>query len=63
MGVTWGSYPNNLSHIDWPGCFRCHDDGHSTADGRVISQDCNSCHQVLAWDEENPEILATMGLN
>ena len=63
MKVTWGTYPNNLGHNDFPGCFRCHDEGHSTADGEVISQDCTSCHQVLAWDEPEPEILATLGLN
>ena len=28
MKVTWGAYPNNVGHTDFPGCFRCHDDGH-----------------------------------
>jgi hypothetical protein len=31
MKVTWGSYPNNLGHTDFPGCFRCHDGNHTTA--------------------------------
>src|SRR5207249_3129900 len=26
MAITWGSYPNNLGHDAFPGCFRCHDD-------------------------------------
>ena len=45
MKVTWGTYPNHISHIDTPGCFRCHDDEHTTKDGRVIKQDCEMCHK------------------
>jgi nitrate/TMAO reductase-like tetraheme cytochrome c subunit len=45
MQVTWGTYPNHIGHVDTPGCFRCHDDEHKTADGRVISQDCEICHK------------------
>jgi nitrate/TMAO reductase-like tetraheme cytochrome c subunit len=44
MKVTWGSYPNNIGHLDSPGCFRCHDDEHKTKDGRAIGQDCALCH-------------------
>jgi len=62
MKVTWGTYPNNLGHEDFPGCFRCHDDKHKSADGRVITQDCNACHAVLAMDEANPKILTDLGL-
>lgn len=45
MNVKWGTYPNHISHIDTPGCFRCHDDEHKTRDGRVIKQDCDMCHK------------------
>jgi len=44
MRVTFGTYGNNLGHMDSPGCFRCHDDNHVSADGRAIGQDCESCH-------------------
>jgi NapC/NirT cytochrome c family, N-terminal region len=46
MNVTWGTYPNNIGHMDAPGCFRCHDDTHKTKDGRTISQDCTLCHDI-----------------
>jgi hypothetical protein len=46
MKVTWGTYPNNLGHVDFPGCFRCHDDAHKAGDGRVIKQDCELCHRM-----------------
>lgn len=63
MNVTWGTYPNHNGHTQFTGCFRCHDDGHASADGaRVISQDCTVCHNVITWQEENPEILGTLGL-
>jgi len=44
MKVTWGTYPNHIGHVDTQGCFRCHDDSHKAADGKVISQDCELCH-------------------
>lgn len=46
MSVTFGSYPNNIGHVDSPGCFRCHDDTHTTKAGAVISQDCETCHVI-----------------
>jgi hypothetical protein len=60
MNVTWGTYPNHLGHRDFPGCFRCHDDEHKSADGNAISQDCSTCHTLLAVEEPNPEILSTL---
>jgi len=62
LKVTWGTYPNNLGHVDYPGCFRCHDDSHSTSDKKAITQDCGACHQSLAVEEAAPEILKTLGL-
>jgi NapC/NirT cytochrome c family, N-terminal region len=62
MNVTWGTYPNNLGHTDFPGCFRCHDGSHSTADGRTISNDCDTCHSLLAVDEANPKVLSDLGM-
>jgi hypothetical protein len=46
MNVQFGTYPNNVGHIDSPGCFRCHDDNHVTKDGKKISQDCDLCHEI-----------------
>jgi cytochrome c551/c552 len=60
MKVGWGTYPNHIGHENSPGCFRCHDDAHQTADGRAISQDCSTCHGLLAVQEEAPEILTTL---
>jgi hypothetical protein len=57
MNITWGSYPNNLGHNDFPGCFRCHDGNHKSKSGAEITQDCNACHSLLAMDEPDPKIL------
>ena len=62
MKVTWGTYPNNLGHTDFPGCFRCHDGSHTTADGRTIPNDCDTCHSLLAMEEQNPKVLTELGL-
>ena len=62
MKMTWGVHPNNLGHNDFPGCFRCHDGSHTSADGQTISNDCSACHNLLAVQEENPKILTDLGL-
>jgi len=63
LKVDWGTYPNNLGHTDYPGCFRCHDGSHSTSDQKVtITQDCSTCHNPLAVEEASPGVLQTLGL-
>jgi len=62
MKVTWGTYPNNLGHTDFDGCFRCHDDQHAAKNGKTITQDCSACHNLLASDEKNPKILGDLGV-
>ena len=46
MNVQFGTYPNNIGHMDFPGCFRCHDDNHKAKDGKKIAQDCDTCHTI-----------------
>jgi hypothetical protein len=58
--ITWGTYPDHIGHQDFTGCFRCHDEEHVAKDGRTISQDCTTCHSLLAAEEENPEVLKTL---
>jgi hypothetical protein len=62
MNVTWGKYPINIGHNDYPGCFRCHDGAHNAKDGASITQDCNACHNLLAMDEANPKVLTDLGV-
>ena len=62
MNVGWGTYPNNLGHMDFPGCFRCHDGNHIAAGGRTITHDCDACHKLLAIDEADPKVLADLGM-
>jgi nitrate/TMAO reductase-like tetraheme cytochrome c subunit len=51
MKVNWKTHPNNIGHMYYPGCFRCHDGNHVSKDGKVISKDCNSCHTLLDQEE------------
>jgi hypothetical protein len=48
MNANWKHFPNNISHVYTPGCFRCHDGNHVSDDGKVISNDCNSCHLIIS---------------
>lgn len=44
MNVTWGTYPDNLSH---DGCFRCHNSQMVAPGGQAITTGCNACHEIL----------------
>jgi hypothetical protein len=46
MNVGFGTYPNNIGHVDSLGCFRCHDDEHKSKEGKAIGQDCEICHAI-----------------
>jgi NapC/NirT cytochrome c family, N-terminal region len=50
MKVDWRTHPNNLGHLYYPGCFRCHDGQHVATDGsgRTIPSGCNTCHTLLS---------------
>jgi len=47
MKVSWDHYPNQIGHIEFNGCFRCHNGNHESAEGEVISRDCDLCHTIL----------------
>ncbi len=49
MKVTAKTYPDNLGHLDFPGCFRCHDGGHFLVENGVVTNKtipstCDTCH-------------------
>jgi hypothetical protein len=48
MKARWDQYPNNIGHLMFSGCFRCHDGQHASADGKVIDHDCTTCHTITA---------------
>ncbi len=48
MKASWKDYPNNIGHMESDGCYRCHNNRHTAENGKVISKDCNLCHNILA---------------
>jgi nitrate/TMAO reductase-like tetraheme cytochrome c subunit len=49
MKVTWKTYPSNIGHRYWPGCFRCHDGKHVSEEGKVLEKTCDGqCHTAPA---------------
>lgn len=45
-GITWESFPDDSKHLDFAGCFRCHDGKHLSEDGESIRLHCNICHSI-----------------
>jgi hypothetical protein len=48
MKASWRAYPSHLSHLDSPGCFRCHNDELLDEEGEALFGSCTECHIVLA---------------
>lgn len=44
--IDWTTHPNNLGHINSPGCFRCHDGKHLDQNQQAIRLECNVCHSI-----------------
>jgi hypothetical protein len=60
MRVDWKKFNDNIGHMYYPGCFRCHDGKHVADDGAVLSRDCNSCHTILAQEVGADSVLVSL---
>jgi nitrate/TMAO reductase-like tetraheme cytochrome c subunit len=58
MNVDWRSYPDNLDHKTFPGCFRCHDDKHVSTAGKKITAECTTCHDFISSVNANGETVS-----
>ena len=66
MKSDWRSYPDNIGHKNWNGCFRCHDGLHKSEDGKrtIDASSCNSCHTIMAQGSgADLNKLSTKGLD
>ncbi len=65
QSLSWTTHPDNLGHKDAPGCFRCHDGKHFTADDKnAIRLECNICHtlpEVARGGAPAPVVSVTQG--
>ncbi|HEU5239750.1 MAG TPA: NapC/NirT family cytochrome c [Pyrinomonadaceae bacterium] len=55
MKTDWQTHPNNIGHLYFSGCFRCHDGEHVSNTGKVISNNCNVCHTMIYDSAAPPE--------
>jgi len=46
MDVGWETHPDNIGHLEFPGCFRCHDGKHLSPQEQAIRLECNICHSI-----------------
>jgi hypothetical protein len=60
MQVSWRRFPDNIGHMYYPGCFRCHDGKHLSEEGKVLSRDCNTCHTILAEELSNDKLRLSL---
>jgi NapC/NirT cytochrome c family protein len=55
MKTDWQTHPNNIGHLHFTGCFRCHDGEHVSSTGKVITNNCNACHTMIYDSAGRPE--------
>ena len=48
MKAKWSSYPNDIGHFIFPGCWRCHGGKHKSEGGKIITHNCDVCHIILS---------------
>ena len=60
MRVSWKKFNDNIGHMYYPGCFRCHDGKHVSEEGKVLSRDCNVCHTILAQQTEKDNLRVSL---
>lgn len=60
MKTNWKNHFDNVGHMYYPGCFRCHDGKHVSDDGKVLTKDCNVCHTILSQSFENQPIRLSL---
>jgi hypothetical protein len=61
MKTNWQTHPNNIGHLYFAGCFRCHDGNHVSKTGKVITNDCNVCHTTIYDSKASPDQNARTG--
>jgi len=61
MNVRWSAYPNHIGHLEFNGCFRCHNDTHISESGKTIDKDCDLCHTIEAQGESENMQFAEFG--
>jgi hypothetical protein len=60
MKAKWSDYPNNIGHFNFRGCMRCHDGKHASKSGTTVTNDCRSCHVILAQGPDKRTGIASM---
>ncbi len=62
MNSRWDIYPDNVGHLIWKGCFRCHNGNHLSEAEQSISKDCNACHIIISQGTEEETAVSLAGL-
>jgi len=59
MKAQWSAYPTHIGHQEFPGCYRCHNGSFVSEEGKVIRNDCQLCHVILA---QGPDVSIYEGV-
>jgi nitrate/TMAO reductase-like tetraheme cytochrome c subunit/mono/diheme cytochrome c family protein len=60
--IDWTTHPNNLGHVNSPGCFRCHDGKHLNDKDEAARLECNLCHSIPVASDDK-DLVTTIEIN
>jgi len=63
MKANWDAYPDHIGHMEFNGCFRCHNNQHRAEGGKVISKNCNLCHEIMLQGNSDTTHVAKFNEN
>ena len=60
MKTDWMSHTDNIGHLRYPGCMRCHTASHVAEEsGDSLEEDCNTCHYIMQRAEPKLDVAST----
>ena len=58
MNTNWTSHPDNIGHLRFPGCMRCHTPAHVADSGESLERDCNTCHYIMTRKQSEEDVTS-----
>jgi len=60
MKVSYDLYPEHIGHLEFNGCFRCHNDTFKSDNGRTITKDCDLCHTIVGQGQPDMMVYSNI---
>jgi hypothetical protein len=60
MNLTWNTHLDHIGHLNYKGCFRCHNATHVSEGGDIIRRDCRLCHVITGQGSPDSMMIGSI---